>query len=62
MAKPLGIGLLLALVDALHRGTLSPSQPEIVRTLREGLSRLAEQEMVTVRYEVGRVEETYIKG
>ncbi len=48
MAEPLGIGQLLALVDALHRGMLSPAQSEIVRTLRDGLSRLAEREMAVV--------------
>jgi hypothetical protein len=48
MAEPPGIGQLRALVDALHRGTLSPAQSEIVRTLREGLSRLAEKEMAVV--------------
>jgi hypothetical protein len=41
MAEPLGIGQLLALTDALRRDTLSPAQSEIVRTLHEGLARLA---------------------
>ncbi len=40
MAEPPSIGQLLALIDALHRGTLNPEQVEIVRTLREGLSRI----------------------
>jgi hypothetical protein len=33
---------LIALTDALHRGTLSPAQAVIVRSLREGLSLMAE--------------------
>src|ERR1700690_545647 len=45
MAEPPGIGQLIALTDALRLGTLSPAQSEIVRTLREGLSRLTEKEM-----------------
>ncbi len=48
MAEPLGIGQLIALADALRRGTLNPEQSEIVRTLRDGLSRLAEREMAMV--------------
>jgi len=48
MAEPLGIGQLIALTDALRRGTLNPARSEIVKTLRDGLSRLAEKEMVLV--------------
>jgi len=43
--KAPGLGELIALTDALHRGTLNSEQSEIVRTLREGLSYLAEQQM-----------------
>ncbi len=48
MAEPLGIGHLIALTDALRQDVLSPAQSEIVRTLRDGLSRLAEREMAVV--------------
>ncbi|HUI87941.1 MAG TPA: hypothetical protein VLX61_04375 [Anaerolineales bacterium] len=48
MAEPLGIGQLIALTDALRRDALSPVQAEIVRTLRDGLSRLAEKQMAVV--------------
>ncbi len=46
--KVSGFGELIALTDALHRGTLNSEQGEIVRTLREGLARLAEQEVTVV--------------
>jgi hypothetical protein len=46
--EPPRIGELIALTDALHRGTLNPSQIEIVRALREGLARMAECEMITI--------------
>ncbi|HUH98471.1 MAG TPA: tyrosine-type recombinase/integrase [Anaerolineales bacterium] len=39
--KAPSLGELIALTDALHRGTLNPEQSEIVRTLRDGLARLA---------------------
>jgi hypothetical protein len=42
------IGELIALTDALRRGSLSPAQTEIVRMLCDGLSRLAERDLVTV--------------
>jgi len=48
MAEPLGLGQLIALTDALRQDALSPAQSEIVRTLRDGLSRLAEKEMAIV--------------
>jgi len=48
MAEPPDIGQLIALADALHRDTLSPAQAEIVRTLRDGLSRLAEKDIAMV--------------
>jgi hypothetical protein len=43
--EPPSLGQLIALVDALHRGTLSPEQTEIVKALREGLGLMAEKEM-----------------
>lgn len=46
--QPPRLGELIALTDALRRDALSPAQAEIVRTLRDGLSRLAEKEMVVV--------------
>ncbi len=48
LAEPPSLGQLLALVDALRRDSLSPAQSEIVRSLREGLSTLAEKEMSVV--------------
>jgi len=48
LKEPPSVGHLLALVDALHRGTLSPAQSEIVRSLREGLSLMAEKEMAVM--------------
>lgn len=47
--KVSGFGELIALTDALHRGTLNSDQGEIVRLLREGLSSLAEQQMPPVQ-------------
>jgi hypothetical protein len=46
LVEPPGFGQLIALVDALHRGSLNSAQIEIVRSLREGLSLMAEREMV----------------
>ncbi len=46
------IGELIALTDALYRGTLSPAQIEIVRTLRQGLSLMAEQETLMLDVKV----------
>ncbi len=43
---------LIALTDALHRGALSPAQTEIVHSLREGLSLMAEREVVMVGIKV----------
>jgi site-specific recombinase XerD len=40
------MGQLMALVDALHRSTLSPVQLEIARALREGLALMVEKEEV----------------
>jgi hypothetical protein len=48
LAEPPGVGQLLALVDALHRGALSPEQGEIVRSLRQGLALIAEKDMAIV--------------
>lgn len=42
--QPMVIGQLLALVDALHQGTLNPTQTEIVRQLRTGILAFAEPE------------------
>jgi integrase len=41
-------GQLVALVDALHAGTLNPSQRELVQMLREGILALAEKAGVGV--------------
>ena len=43
LAQPPSPGQLLALVDALHNGTLNPAQTEIIWALRDGLRLLAEQ-------------------
>jgi hypothetical protein len=40
-------GQLLALVDALHAGTLNDAQRETVQALRMGILALAEQETTT---------------
>ena len=42
LKEPPSLGQLIALVDALHRGTLNPTQLEITRILREGLNQFAE--------------------
>jgi integrase/recombinase XerD len=42
MTKPPSLGELIALVDSLRNGSLTPSQTEIVWTLRSGLALLAE--------------------
>ncbi len=49
VAERPSLGQMIALVDALHRGALSPVQAEIVRTLRESLSRIAEKEAAVVQ-------------
>jgi len=43
-APPPSLGELIALVDSLRNGSLTPSQTEIVWTLRSGLRLLAEKE------------------
>lgn len=52
LKRPPSIGELIALTDALYRGTLSPAQTEIVRSLREGLCVMAEQETLMVDVKV----------
>lgn len=46
LSQPMGIGQLLALVDALHQGTLNSTQAEIVRQLRAGIMAYAEAESI----------------
>jgi hypothetical protein len=43
------LGQLLALVDALHTGTLNADQAELVRLLRSGLDALSEKEFQDVK-------------
>jgi len=45
LAPPPGVGQLVALVDALRRGALSPQQTETLMQLRNGILALAEREM-----------------
>jgi integrase len=52
MKEPPSVGQLLALVDALHRGTLNHEQAEIVRALRDGLSLMAERDVIKVSVKV----------
>lgn len=49
MAQPPSLGELIALVDSLRNGSLTPSQTEIVWTLRSGLTLLAEKEEQDVK-------------
>jgi integrase len=49
MAQPPSLGELIALVDSLRNGSLTPSQTEIVWTLRSGLALLAEKEEINVK-------------
>jgi len=44
LAQPANIGQLLAMVDALHQGTLNESQINLVQQLRAGLMTLTERE------------------
>ena len=44
LSQPVAIGQLLALVDALHQGTLNQAQVDLVQQLRAGLTVLAERE------------------
>ncbi|MDD5760079.1 MAG: hypothetical protein PHI06_13470 [Desulfobulbaceae bacterium] len=45
LSQPPGIGQLVAMVDALHQGTLNASQSDLVQQLRKGLIMLAEREI-----------------
>lgn len=49
LEKPPALGQLLAMVDALHSGTLNAEQVELVRLLRSGLAALAEKEFEDVK-------------
>jgi site-specific recombinase XerD len=49
MARPPSLGELIALVDSLRNGSLTPSQTEVVWTLRSGLTLLAEKEKQDVK-------------
>jgi integrase/recombinase XerD len=49
LEQPPALGQLLALVDALHTGTLNAEQAELVRLLRSGLAALAEKEFQDVK-------------
>jgi site-specific recombinase XerD len=43
LSQPVGIGQLLAIVDAIRQGTLTEAQSEMIRELRAGLMTLADQ-------------------
>jgi site-specific recombinase XerD len=43
LSQPVGIGQLLAMVDAIRQGTLTEAQSEMIRELRAGLMSLADQ-------------------
>jgi site-specific recombinase XerD len=43
LSQPVGIGQLLAMVDAIRQGTLTEAQSEMIRELRAGLMTLADQ-------------------
>jgi hypothetical protein len=45
---PVRPGLLLALVDSLHAGTLNDAQQETVQALRDGILALVEQDVEIV--------------
>jgi hypothetical protein len=49
LARPPSLGELIALVDSLHDGSLTPSQTKVVWTLRSGLALLAEKEEQDVK-------------
>gem|GEM_PF-5862498 len=52
LKEPPGYGQLPALVDGLRSGTLNPAQTELLWTLRDGLSQLAEKEALKLEMSV----------
>jgi hypothetical protein len=43
LSQPVGIGQLLAMVDAIRQGTLNEAQSDLIQRLRAGLVSLADQ-------------------